>query len=219
MRRGRVVDTRAPDGSLRARVSIQGVNDGVPVDQLPWAEYKLDMSFTFKPAQVGDEVWVEFPYDGDTRRPLITGGAMSSPGGIPNVSGAASGNAPLEPPTTEGTPPFPPFDPSADLVYDRNGLVIAATAGGGVVVTNRNNGAMLFLSVDGDLCANIPGKNVGYAEGGYDVKTPAIFKVVADSGIELETAALLSLKGGGGISLDTAALLQMLAASIKADKA
>lgn len=217
-RRAEVVDTRAPDGSMRARVRINGINDAVPVEQLPWAEYQLDMSFTFKPAQIGDQVWVEFPYDGDSRRPLIVGGAMNNYGGVPNVSGAASGNDPLTPPETEGTPPFPVFDSTADMVYDRNGLVVGATADGSFIVMNRNTGAVVFMNGGGDLAVNIPGILSGFANGGYDVKTPAMFKVDAAGGIELKSAAKVAVTGDGGVDLTTGATLAMTAGNIAANK-
>lgn len=218
-KRGVVVSTKADDGSLRPKVRINGVNDGVPVEMLPLAEMMLDLSFTYKPLKEGDEVWVEFPYDGDTRRPMIVGGAMSNPGGIPNVSGAASGNDPLTPPETEGVPPFPAFDASADFVYDRNGLVMAATADGGGIMMNRNTGAVMFMNAAGDGCVDLPGIMFGSAVGGFDVKTPAMFKLNAVGGIELESAALIKIKGNGGVEINTSALLQLLAASIKADQA
>ncbi|HBK0767168.1 TPA: baseplate protein, partial [Escherichia coli] len=95
-RRAQIVGTVHPAGLMRAQVRVLPDWNGVPDDDLPWAEYQLPIGNAFVPTVKGDLVWVEFPYldvNGriDTRRPMIVGAAQDAPGGIPNVAPEASG--------------------------------------------------------------------------------------------------------------------------------
>lgn len=215
-RRGVVVDTRSPNGSLKARVRIYGMNDNVPVEALPWAEYQLDMNFTFKPAKINDEVWVEFPYDGNTERPLIVGGAQSEYGGKSNLSGVASGSESLEAP--EGAPPFPEFDPSADLVYDRNGLVIAATADSGVIIYNKNSGSSIFMNSAGGVSIDTPSEVKVNSGGDITLETATKVLIKAAGGLTLDTPDKLELIGQAGLKLQTGGTLEITAAQVDAKK-
>jgi hypothetical protein len=85
-----------PSGWLKAQVRVYGLMDGIPISDLPWAEYKLPPGSRpndgyFTPCDVGDVVWVDFPYGGDTRRPRITGSVHYCPGGTPNLPSEALG--------------------------------------------------------------------------------------------------------------------------------
>lgn len=89
-----VVNVQDPDKQMRVQVRVLGIFDGVPDDKLPWATYKLPIGARvgegdFTPVQVGDIVWVDFPYythgRKDTRRPRITGSVHHCPSGIPNL--------------------------------------------------------------------------------------------------------------------------------------
>jgi hypothetical protein len=82
---------------LRCKVRVHGVYpETMATEDLPPAEFRFPVGMRplnglFIPVQVGDYVWVDFPYMGDTRRPRITGGAHFAPGGVPNVPSAATG--------------------------------------------------------------------------------------------------------------------------------
>ncbi|WP_275371901.1 hypothetical protein [Xenorhabdus bovienii] len=103
-----IVATEHPAGLMKAKVRLLSLWDGVPDDTLPWAEYRLSIGGAFTPAVKGDLVWVEFPYGGDSRYPMITGAAQDAPNGIPNVAPEASGQSgTYEPPAIEGAPPYP----------------------------------------------------------------------------------------------------------------
>lgn len=89
-----VVNVQDPEKQMRVQVRVLGIFDGVPDDKLPWATYKLPIGARvgegdFTPVQVGDIVWVDFPYythgRKDTRRPRITGSVHHCPSGIPNL--------------------------------------------------------------------------------------------------------------------------------------
>lgn len=112
-RRAQIVGTVHPAGLMRAQVRVLPDWNGVPDDDLPWAEYLLPIGNAFVPTVKGDLVWVEFPYldvNGriDTRRPMIVGAAQDAPGGIPNVAPEASGKGNgWTPPEVDGAPPRP----------------------------------------------------------------------------------------------------------------
>ncbi|MCX4030355.1 phage baseplate assembly protein V [Spartinivicinus marinus] len=91
---GQVINTDDPKKCQRVQVQILGLTEGVPTDKLPWAEYLLPIGArynagSFTPVQVGDWVWVDFPYishgQPDTRRPRIIGSAHFCPEGQPNT--------------------------------------------------------------------------------------------------------------------------------------
>ncbi|MCC8380051.1 phage baseplate assembly protein V [Xenorhabdus sp. PB30.3] len=89
-----VVNVQDPEKQMRVQVRVFGVFDDVSDEKLPWATYKLPIGARvnegdFTPVQVGDLVWIDFPYythgRKDTRRPRITGSVHHNPDGIPNL--------------------------------------------------------------------------------------------------------------------------------------
>ena len=82
-----VVSVDDPEKRCRIKVNVYDIFDGVPVRDLPWAVFSLPLGSRagegmLCPVRVGDMVWVEF-IGGDTRRPVVVGGAHASPGGQP----------------------------------------------------------------------------------------------------------------------------------------
>lgn len=66
---------------------------------------------------VGDLVWVDFPYEGDSRRPRITAAGQDAPNGQPNVPSESWGGAgAYQPPEIEGAPPLHELKPTEDYV-------------------------------------------------------------------------------------------------------
>ena len=92
---GIVVNAKGdPKKKLRVQVRIPGLMDGVPDDKLPWAEYRMPVGAgagrgDFTPAQKGDTVWMDFPYQThgkeDTRKPRIVGSVHNAPSGVLNT--------------------------------------------------------------------------------------------------------------------------------------
>lgn len=79
-----------PKKGMRVQVEVDPIFTGCAVETLPWATYKLPVGFRqndgfFVPVQVGDKVWVDFPFDGDTRRPRVTGSVHEFPDGKPKM--------------------------------------------------------------------------------------------------------------------------------------
>lgn len=84
-----VVSVDDPEKRCRIKVNVYDIFDGVPVRDLPWAVFCLPLGSRagegmLCPVRVGDMVWVEF-IGGDTRRPVVVGGAHASPGGVPTL--------------------------------------------------------------------------------------------------------------------------------------
>ena len=84
-----VVSVDDPEKRCRIKVNVYDIFDGVPVRDLPWAVFSLPLGSRagegmLCPVRVGDMVWVEF-IGGDTRRPVVVGGAHASPGGVPTL--------------------------------------------------------------------------------------------------------------------------------------
>ncbi|PHM51586.1 baseplate protein [Xenorhabdus hominickii] len=159
---------------MKAQVRLLSLWDGIPDEVLPWAEYRLSIGGAFTPAVKGDLVWVEFPYGGDSRYPMITGAAQDAPNGIPNVAPEASGQGgAYEPPDVGGAPPLPALSPTKDFVYKRNHLLVIHTAGGGISITNMASGSCIgmneagdiFHHATGDFFLNVSGKTTITSQG------------------------------------------------------
>ena len=143
-KRAIVTNTVAPDNKMKAQVRVISEWDEMPDAALPWAEYLVPLDRAFVPTKVGDLVWVEFPYDGDSRRPMIVGGANDWSGGVPNVPPEASGvGSQFQPPAKEGRPTEPAMTPTADMVMNRDGILIKRTQNGAYSITRTSDGTSI----------------------------------------------------------------------------
>ncbi|EKN4689582.1 phage baseplate assembly protein V [Yersinia ruckeri] len=181
--RAHIVATEHPEGLMKAKIRLLSLWDNLPDSALPWAEYHLPIGGAFSPSIIGDLVWVEFPYSGDSRYPMITGAAQDALNGIPNVAPEASGQAgAYEPPAIEGAPAIPTLTPTKDFVYKRNNLLIIHTAGGGISITNTANGASIGMNEAGDVFQNAVGDYFLNIGGKTTVKSKGVISMESDSG-------------------------------------
>ena len=161
-----VGSTKDPDGQMKCQIKLVTLWDGMPEEELPWAEYQLSIGAAFSPAKTGDLVWVEFPQGGDTRYPLITGACMVAPKGNPNVPPESSGKGtPYKQADVEGAPALPTLTPSADGVYRRNGLIEIRSKAGGIMWTHEKSGSRFGINDAGDLFF-YAAKNLHFFSGG-----------------------------------------------------
>jgi hypothetical protein len=197
--RAKVVDVDDPKGMLRATVRIVGIWDSIADANLPWAERVLGEDGTYRPLLAGDYVWIDFPYNGDSTRPRIVGGASDSPGGVPNLPAEVSGQgSAYTQKSIDGAPTAGTVTASKDFVYDRNGLLEIRNASGSWSVTHKSSGTTLGMNDGGQLYLNSQLTLFVYSEGDATVKTAGNMAV--------EAAGDMSLKAGGTLSLTAQAI-------------
>lgn len=182
-----IVGTKHPGGEMKSQIRLVPDWDGVPEADLPWAEYVLQLDYAFTPSQAGDAVWVEFPYSGDLRRPLIVGAAQDAPGGVPNVAPEASGQGSgWEPDAVDGAPDRPSLSSSEDYVIHRNSLLEVRTAGGGYEIANTAAGSRIGMNESGQIYIIGPGD--------FFVNAGGNLKFVAGGDIAFEAKGTMSGK-------------------------
>lgn len=194
--RATIVNPTHPQAKMKAQIKVIGYMEGIPDQDLPWAEYLLPVNYQFTPNNIGDLVWVDFPYDGDSRRPRIKGGAMTwEAEGKPNIAPEAGGaGKPYEPKDPGGSPARPTATSSRDTVISRNNILEVRTEGGGYTITNMKNGATVGFNEGGDLILIGAGACKLYSKG----------KMSIESGgdMELKAAGKMTQTAGGKYAME-----------------
>ena len=148
-----------PESLMRAQVRVFGVfTDKTPKADLPWAEYKLPIGARvndgmFTPVDVGDYVWVDFPYPpGDSRRPRITGSVHHSPGKIPNLPHESfAGSQKLSHKTTGEEPGPAAAEYHKNAVFTQHGITVELNVDNSLTITQRATGTAIRVSPEGDI--------------------------------------------------------------------
>lgn len=220
-----VVSLDDPEQNMRVRVRVRGLFDGVPEEDLPWATYKLPVGVRandglFCPVDVGDIVWVDFPFSGDTRYPRITGGVHFCPGSIPNFpSDAAQQSGGVEHQRVGREPAPSASEYHKDLVFRQHGIQMEfrddgsfsiVQAGTGTEIYMHTNGdavihseGNVFASAAGDLEAVVSGDTIiktggdlyGHAGGNLDIHADGWGQIICDGKLLVKGKAALILKG------------------------
>lgn len=153
-----------PKNAKRVQVRVLNLfTDNVPVKALPWATYKLPIGArqnngSFIPVQVGDMVWVDFPFNGDTRRPRITGSVHMWPDGELDLPHETFGGSESYEHQRSGSEPVPdPVNPQTDLVFTHHNVMVEICEDNSVRVTQKTTGTGIEITKDGHItlhCSN-----------------------------------------------------------------
>lgn len=157
-----VTSVQDPDKRCRIKVNVYDIFDGVPVDDLPWANFSLPLGSragegTINPVQVGDKVLVQF-VNGDTRRPFVVGSAQAAPGGTVNLAPEAfQGPGQFEHKRTDKQPQpeEPPY--YEDVVCCQNRALIQLCRSGNIRVTQMDSGSAIEILPSGDMVIHCEG--------------------------------------------------------------
>lgn len=206
-----------PDGLYQAQVRLTKLWDAIADDDLPWAEFLLPLgakasSGHVVPVEPGDEVWVDFPRNGDTRYPRITGSLYHAPDNQSLLPDEVNGKA-YTPKRADGEPTPPAFN-RKDELYDRFGLREHRTAKGGYSLTHKATGTAFEFTENGDVVIHAEGNAFESATGNKTaqykgsltiiVKGNAVIK--SDGSTSIESAGDLNLKAGGNVNLEAGGL-------------
>ena len=206
-----VISIDDPDRLMRAKVRVYGVMDRVPVEKLPWATYKLPVGARrnegdFRPAHVGDIVWVDFPYithgRPDTRRPRITGSVHYCPGTLPNLPHESwQGPDALQHKRT-GSEPVPAPKPYHDSrVFTQHGITVELERPGVYRITHRASGTALEFCESGDSVLHTEGNAYHSSSAGTECEVGTGLTINVLSGdTEINTqSGNITLKASGNI--------------------
>ena len=155
---GKVESVDDPKKLLRVQVRVYSIfTDDVPVADLPWAEYRLPVGSRFNdgffvPVDVGDLVWVKFPYGGDTRRPVIIGSAHYAPGGQPNFPHESWAGPNGFAHKRTGEEPAPAGHAyHKDAVFTQHGATVELREDSSIAIIQRGTGTEIYIHPDGTL--------------------------------------------------------------------
>ena len=194
-----VVDPTDPAGSMKAKIKVLGLMDGIPNEDLPWAEFLLPIGYRYEPTNKGDLVWVDFPYGGDTRRPRIIGAAMDWAGGKPNTAPEAGGRGnQYQPQAVQNQPPAPKLTSTRDQVISRNGVLEVRTVGGGYAITNMAKHATIGFNEDGDIIIS--------TSAGVFIHSGGDTTVDAGGAMHFKSAGEMTFEAGGALSQEAASV-------------
>lgn len=136
-----------PKKGLRIQVEIDPIFTGVSTDKLPYVTYKLPFGCrandgVFMPLQVGDKVWCDFPFDGDTRRPRVTGVVHEFPDDKPKAPDDAwNGDGKVDDDATY----------HEDFVWKQHNVISKVRKNGEVLIQQIQTGTNIRIETDGSI--------------------------------------------------------------------
>lgn len=209
-----VVDVSHPDDLYLARVRLLGLWTAIKDYDLPWAEFLLPIGAKPKageviPVEVGDLVWVDFPRNGDTRYPRITGSLYHAPDYTSNLPDEVNG-VNYEPKRADGEP-TPPAYTRKDYLYDRWGFREHRTVNGGWSVTHKGTGTAIELTEEGELVVHVEGESFESATGkkteqykdALSITVIGPCDIKTDDAMNFESGKDMTFKAGGNVNLES----------------
>ena len=155
---GIVEDVNDPKKMMRVRVRVFGIfTDKVPVEDLPWAEYRLPIGARvndgfFTPVDKGDYVWLTFPFDGDTRRPVLIGSVHHTPDGIPSMPHEAFvGPENIVHKRTGEEPPPAAHKYHEDAIFTQHGFTVEICKDKSMRIVQRDTGTEIDIDPKGNI--------------------------------------------------------------------
>jgi uncharacterized protein involved in type VI secretion and phage assembly len=148
-----------PEEQMRVKVRVFPIfPNEISTEDLPWAEYKLPIGARakegcFTPVKVGDYVWVDFPYKGDTRRPRITGSVHHTPDKMPNFPHDAWAGPDAMEHVRIGKEPAPtnPAYHDGSTVLDENGVLVEIRQDKSFCLTQKHTKTAIEITPDGKI--------------------------------------------------------------------
>ncbi|UTZ44587.1 phage baseplate assembly protein V [Vibrio campbellii] len=158
--RAAVVNTVHPDGLYMVSVRVLDLWDAIQDKDLPYAEFVLPLGAKPSrghavPVEKDDLVWVEFPRNGDTRYPLITGSVYHAPKYKSNLPDDVNGQ-PFQHKRSNGEPTPAAYDRKDDL-YERFGLREHKSHKGGWQITHVASGTAIEITNSGQVVIHTEG--------------------------------------------------------------
>ncbi len=200
---GEVVDTAHPDGLYLVKVRLLGLWAGVNVDDLPWAEFLLPIGAKPSnghavPVEAGDLVWVDFPRNGDTRYPRITGSLYHAPNYQSNLPDDVNGTL-YDAPRADGEPASPSYDRKDDL-YQRFGLREHKTHNGGWMMAHVASGTAIEITPSGQMVLHTEGDQFQSATGNHKGQYGGKLELIIKGACSITTEDKADIKASGDIS-------------------
>ncbi len=224
-----VVDVEHPDGLYLASVRLLGLWDNIPDPDLPWAEFLLPLgakpsSGHAVPVEAEDYVWVDFPRNGDTRFPRITGSLYHAPNYQSNLPDEVNGNA--YQPLRAKDEPEPAIYTRKDDIYDRFGFRELRTHDGGYSITHKSSGSAIEFTPKGEivihsernLFESTTQNKLSQIDSGLTIKVGNNCRVEAGGEVYIQSqgdatvdAASVNLKSKGDVSVEAGGLFLVTA--------
>jgi hypothetical protein len=158
---GRVINVHDPKHLMRVQVFVESLFDGMKEKDLPWATYKLPIGARLNegaitPVKVGDYVWIDFPFNGDSRQPRITGSVHYCPDNVCHLPDEAWKGKEIYSHKRIGSELEPsPVGYHRDTVIDQHGVLVEVVDPTGEIrVTQKVSGSAVEIDRDGNITAH-----------------------------------------------------------------
>lgn len=201
----KVTNVDHPKGLFMAQVKLLGLWDSIPDIDLPWADFLLPLGAKINaghgvPVEVADQVWVDFPLNGDTRYPRITGSVYSAPEYVSNLPDELFGKG-FEQKRHGDEPPATPFTIKDDI-YSRFGLVEQKSVSGNWCITHKASGSAIEITPTGAIVIHCEGDAFRSSTGGTTENVGGALSVNITGAVNLKTDGEYKIKAGGGVSIE-----------------
>jgi len=190
-----------PDRLMRVQVRDAVIHTAmVQTKDLPWAEYKLPAGVRandgyFTPVDVGDWVWVDYPYGGDPRRPRITGAVHYAPGSVPNFPHESfAGPEKLVHKTTGEEPGPTAAEYHAAGVFTQHGVTVEINEDHSLTITQRATGTAVRVSAVGDITL--------HGEKNIFASAMENLRAIIEGGARVNVAGKTELTSMAGVDID-----------------